>query len=94
MMSEQAPAIRYEFVLFVVGTEPNSLRARENLENICADYLRVGNCTVTVVDILQDFQTALDNNVLVTPTLIVKGPRGNATIIGNLSDVDRIVTVF
>ena len=94
MKNALAPAVRYELVLFVVGNEPNSMRARTNRDNICAEYLHGGNCAVTVVDILQDYQAALDNNVLVAPTLIVRGPRGTATIIGNLSDVDRIVALL
>jgi circadian clock protein KaiB len=81
----------YRFTLFVVGNEPNSAQAQENLRLICAEHLRKGACTITVVNILEDFQAALDNNVLVTPTLIVDGPRGRSTIIGNLSDVDRIL---
>lgn len=81
----------FRLTLFVVGKDPNSLLAQENLRNICAEHLSLGTCTVTIVDVLQDFQAALDNNVLVTPTLLVEGPRGRSTIIGNLSDVDRIV---
>ncbi len=86
---ERRPA--YLFLLFVVGTEPNSVLARENLEHICAEYLASGDCTVEIVDILEDYQAALDHNVFVTPALIVKGPRGRSTIVGNLSDIDRIV---
>jgi protein-disulfide isomerase len=75
----------------VVGDEANSVIAKENLHNICAEYLRDGTCTVTIVDLQDDFQAALDNNVLVTPTLLVEGPRGRVTIVGNLSDIDRIL---
>ena len=81
----------YRFMLFVVGNEPNSALAQENLRHICAEHLRKGACSITIVNVLEDFQAALDNNVLVTPTLIVDGPLGRSTIIGNLSDVDRIL---
>ena len=81
----------YRFTLFVVGNEPNSLLAKENLDHICAEYLREGTCVVTIVDILIDFQAALDNNVFVTPVLFVEGPHGRSTIVGNLSDIDRII---
>jgi circadian clock protein KaiB len=88
-----APAVTtpYRFTLFVVGNEPNSLRAIENLEHISGEYLRNGTCSITIVDILLDYQAALDNNVFVTPVLFVDGPRGRSTIVGNLSDIDRIV---
>jgi len=91
MKRESAGAVPYEFTLFVVGDEPNSVLARENLRDICAEYLRSGTCKITIVDVQEDFQAALDNNVVVTPMLLVTGPRGRSTIIGNLSDVDRIL---
>ena len=91
MKGEALPANCFRFTLFVVGHEPNSVRARENLNVICAEHLSTGKCTVTIVDVVEEFQTAMDNNILVTPTLIVDGPRGRSTIIGNLSDVDRIL---
>ena len=91
MNSAPAQTIPYRFALFVVGNEHNSMLAQENLRHICAEYLRLGTCTITIVDIMNDFQAALDNNVLVTPTLIVEGPRGRSTIVGNLCDIDRIL---
>lgn len=82
---------RHKFILFVVGKGPNSQLAQDNLKHICAEYLRAGSCTIRIVDVAEDFQTAVDYDVLVTPTLIVEGPRGRSTIIGNLSDVDRVL---
>jgi hypothetical protein len=81
----------FRLTLFIVGKDPNSLLAQENLRNLCAEHLSVGTCIITIVDVLQDFQAALDNDVLVTPMLLVDGPRGRSTILGNLSDVDRII---
>ena len=91
MNSATAQTRPYRFMLFVVGSEPNSAMAQENLRHICAEHMQKGACSITIVNILEDFQAALDNNVLVTPTLIVDGPRGRSTIIGNLSDVDSIL---
>lgn len=84
----------YKFTLFVVGNGPNSQLAQDNLENICAEYLRAGNCKVRIVDVQKDFQTALDYEILVTPTLVVEGPRGRSTILGNLSEVDRVLVTL
>ena len=84
----------YLLRLFVVPDDPNSVLAEENLRHICAEYLHGGDCTIVVVDILKDFQVALDENILVTPTLLVDGPRGRQTLLGNLSDIDRIVLTF
>ena len=91
MSAAAAKTVPYRFTLFVVGDEANSHLAQENLRTICAEYLRDGVCTIKIVDILKDFQAAIDGNVLVTPTLFVNGPRGQTTIVGNLSDIDRIL---
>ncbi len=84
----------FKFTLFVVGMGPNSLLAQDNLKHICAEYLRAGTCSIRIVDVQEDFQTALDYDILVTPTLVVEGPRGRSTIIGNLSDVDRVLVTL
>jgi len=81
----------YKFTLFVVGKGPNSQQAQDNLDHICAEHLRVWDCEVAIVDVQKDFQMALDYNILVTPTLVVEGPRGRSTIIGNLSEVDSVL---
>jgi hypothetical protein len=84
----------YKFTLFVVGKGPNSQLAQDNLNHICAEYLRAGNCEIRIVDVQKDFQAALDHDILVTPTLVVEGPRGRSTIIGNLSDVDSVLVTL
>lgn len=91
MTSESAQPPPYRFTLFVVGNEPNSTLAKNNLQHICAEYLLEGTCTITIVDILEDYQIALDNGVFVTPTLHVEGPLGRVTILGNLSQIDHIL---
>lgn len=83
--------VPYRFLLFVAGTDPNSVLAEENLRHICAEFLVTGSCTVQVIDISDDYQAALDHDVLLAPTLIVDGPRGRSTIVGNLSNIDRVV---
>ncbi|MDD5224864.1 MAG: circadian clock KaiB family protein [bacterium] len=90
MNKSSDPTGAYRFVLFVADNEPNSVLAKENLEHICKEYLHAGY-TVSIVDVLEDFQAALDNDILLTPTLLVEGPRGRRTILGNLSEIDRII---
>jgi circadian clock protein KaiB len=83
----------YDFRLFVANNEPNSAIARASLEKICSDYL-AGNCSVEVIDVLKDFEPALKENILVTPALIVqRGGRRNV-IFGNLTDIDKVLTVL
>ncbi len=84
---------RYDLRLFVAGNEPNSALARASLEKICTDYL-AGNCHIDVIDVLQDFQPALEENILVTPALIVAQAGRRHVIFGNLTDIDKVLTVL
>jgi circadian clock protein KaiB len=79
--------------LFVAGNEPNSRQARQNLAQICERYLGK-RCQIDIYDVLQDFQTALDNRILVTPTLIRVSPLPRVTIIGNLSDTPKVLAAL
>ena len=94
MTSAPEQTTSYRFTLFVVGNEVNSVTAEENLRDICAEHLLKGACTITIVDVAKDYQAALDNNILVAPTLLVEGPRGRSTILGNLSDIDSVIVTL
>lgn len=82
-------AIVFRLTLFFAGDELNSRAARENLEKLCQGDLE-GRCEIEYVDVLEDFEEALKHNVLVTPTLLVREPQPEVTIIGNLSDESRV----
>jgi circadian clock protein KaiB len=51
-------------------------------------------CEIIIYDVLKDFQPALDNRVLVTPTLIRVSPPPRVTILGNLSDTPKVVAAL
>jgi circadian clock protein KaiB len=84
---------KYRLVLFVAGDERNSRIARENLERVCREDLQ-GHCEVRVVDILEDFEAAIQNNILLTPALQVIEPPIEELIIGNLSDAETVRSVL
>ncbi len=67
---EQAPLKKYQMKLFVSGNDKNSREARRSLEQLSQSKLK-GVYELEVVDVLQDFKTALEHNVLVAPTLII-----------------------
>lgn len=59
-------------LLFVVPGEMHARRAYENLARVCEEELE-GRCELTLVDVIEDFETATEYDVMVTPTLIVEG---------------------
>ena len=76
--------------LYIVAGAPNSVQALANLEALCQEHLK-GAYKLEVVDILEHPQRALDEGVLVTPSLAKLAPRPAANIVGNLSDKKKVI---
>ncbi len=81
------------FTLFVAGDKLNSVSARQNLERICQTYF-AGLHKIIIIDILQNFQAALDNDILASPALIASLAQGEITIIGDLSDTQNVLAAL
>lgn len=81
-----------QLILFVVGNEPNSLQARQNMKYLCG--IIDGPVECEVIDVLDNFQTALQYNILATPALVRVSPGPQLTILGNMSDTKRILTLL
>lgn len=76
--------------LYVAGQAPNSRRAQDNLASICREYFN-GNCQVQVVDVFASPQQALDDGIVVTPTLLKVAPNPSVRIVGDLSATEKVV---
>lgn len=75
--------------LYVTGSTPNSVAA---LANVRAVRAALAEHELEVVDVLVRPERALEDAVLVTPTLLKISPRPTCRIIGNLSDTLRVLT--
>ena len=89
----EAQGETYILRLFMADNESNSRQALENLERLQETHLKMPH-KKEIVDVLEDFQTALENNVLVTPCLILDSPLPKVTIFGNLSDTEKVITAL
>ncbi len=76
--------------LYIVGGAPNSVQALVNLEKICQEYLKDGY-KLEVVDVLEHPRRAMDEGVLVTPSLAKLSPGPTANVVGNLSDKAKVL---
>jgi len=74
----------YVLRLYVAGNAPNSMKARSNLEAIIRELLD-GNCTIEEVDTLRDPARALEERIIVTPTLVRVRPLPALRVVGDLS---------
>lgn len=83
----------YHFRLFIAGDEPNSRMAKETLKNICDTYLQ-GNYSLELIDVLEDYNKALENNIYFAPTLIINTHASNFRIVGSLSDTRKLLEIL
>ena len=83
----------YVFRLFMAGDGTNSKQALTNLRSLCREHMN-GNCTIETVDVLRDFQAAVRDNILVTPALILVAPLPRVMVLGNLSDLPKVLAAL
>jgi circadian clock protein KaiB len=76
--------------LYVAGDGPNSAAARHNLRRLLTAY-DPSSYALEVVDCLREPMRALQEGVLVTPTLVRLEPEPSCVIVGSLSDTTRVL---
>lgn len=76
--------------LYITGHTPRSERAITQLRHICETEL-AGQYELVIIDILERPQLAEDEKILATPTLIKVLPPPLRRVIGDLSDVDKVL---
>lgn len=87
---ESRDATQYHLRLFVAGNSPRSLRTIANLRRVCADRL-AGRVDLEVVDIYQQPELAERDQVVAAPTLLKLSPAPLRRIIGDLTDMPRLL---
>jgi circadian clock protein KaiB len=83
----------FMFRLYIAGDAPNSLQALANLAHLCDTYLPDRH-EVEIVDVLLDPKRALDEAILMTPTLITDSPYPGHRIVGTLSHTEPILQIL
>jgi circadian clock protein KaiB len=83
-------SVAYSFRLYVSGDAPNSIKARSNLAAIIKECLGE-NCTIEEVDTLRFPRRAMEEHVIITPTLVRVHPLPERRIVGNLSEREAVV---
>lgn len=80
----------FELRLYVAGHSPRSVRAIDNLKQLCEEHL-AGRYRIEVIDLLERPQLAQGDEILAVPTLVRRLPEPIRKIIGDLSDTDRVL---
>jgi|ERR1700677_882205 circadian clock protein KaiB len=89
---KQASAAGPEYILrlFVSGILQNSVRAVRNINQICEGHLK-GNYELEIIDIYQRPDLATSEQIIVVPVMIIKSPLPERRIIGDLSNVQKVL---
>ncbi len=79
--------------LYVAGRAPNSVKAIANLEAICRRHLK-DSYKLEIVDVCEHPHRALNDGILVTPSLTKVSPGPASNVIGNLSDTGSVLAAL
>jgi len=81
---------QYVLRLFVTGMTQRSADAIATIKALCATHL-AGHYELEVIDLYQHPELAKDEQIIAAPTLVKKLPPPLRKMIGNLSDVERVL---
>jgi len=82
----------YRMRLFVAGKERNSVMAHNNIIRICRTHLQ-DNYTLEIIDVFENHAAAMEENILLAPTLVIDTPC-RELIIGSLKNERLILTAL
>ncbi len=80
----------YNLRLYVAGQTPKSIAAIRNLRAICEQHLK-DEYNIEVVDLMKDPALAQRHQIIAIPTLIRQLPEPVRRIIGDLSNVEKVL---
>lgn len=76
--------------LYVAGQTPRSVTAFANLKRLCEERLP-GRYFIEVIDLAKHPQLAQGDQIIAIPTLVRKLPEPVKRVVGDLSNVERVI---
>ena len=80
----------YNLRLYVAGQTPKSIAAIVNLKKICEQHLN-GRYNIEVIDLMKNPALAQRHQIVAIPTLIRQLPEPLKRIIGDLSNLEKVL---
>lgn len=84
---------RWRLTLYVSGASPESAAAVETVRRICDEHLR-GQVDLQIVDIRDAGAQAVEDEIVVVPTLVKRMPEPRRKLVGDLSDFTWLRTAL
>jgi circadian clock protein KaiB len=85
-----SPPESYNLRLYVAGQTPKSITAIANLRKICERHLS-GRYDIEVIDLMKNPALAQRHQIVAIPTLIRQVPEPLKRIIGDLSNLEKVL---
>jgi circadian clock protein KaiB len=80
----------WQLRLYVTDSTPKSVTAFANLKKFCETHLK-SRYRITVIDLEKQPKLAKGDQILAVPTVVRKLPKPVRTLLGNLSDTERVL---
>ena len=81
---------KYLLRLYISRSTLKSKVAVENIQRVCEEHLK-GRYDLEVIDIHDQAGLARDEQIIAVPTLIKRLPRPLQRLVGDMSDLDRVL---
>ena len=88
--SVKAGSGKWDLRLYVAGQTPRAVTAINNLTLLCEGQLK-GKYRIQVIDLVKNPELARDHQILAIPTLVRNLPLPVRSIIGDLSNSERVL---
>src|ERR1700709_2436752 len=88
--SDRLKEQKYVLRLYVAGVTPRSIQAIERIKQLCEENLQ-GRYELEVIDIHQQPALAKGDQIIAVPTLLRKLPSPLRTLIGDMSNEERVL---
>jgi circadian clock protein KaiB len=76
--------------LYVSGMSQKSMQAIENIKKLCDEHLQ-DTFELEIIDIYKNPELAAERQIVFSPSLVKKFPLPRKTMIGNLSDAEKVI---
>lgn len=84
---------KQKFILFISGMSVRSVHALENLKDICDTHLN-GHFELEIIDVSKERGKAVEYQIFALPTLIRLKPSPCRTVVGDLSDKEKVLKIL
>ncbi len=91
--SETVKVQKWSFELYVAGQTPRSLQAIANLKLLCENNLKK-NYELKVIDVSENPALARVKQLIALPTLIRLKPEPERVVIGDLSEMEKTLSIL